>query len=283
MEVFPIALIAAAALVVLFFLMRLVVKRYTIKHKADIYKLEPSLFLEFEQLSKQVTDGMELYDQFIEELGLNHTIECSSAIVSSATRDPSKYIVKYSDIEYDRDSLDKLDFIRAFLDNRQTFLAKSQKVRKLVVRWEPLLFKLFVSRKKIAYQLTGVDYKLTSIKESYLHFLYESPAGNSSREYTAEIGQFLLKEITSDISEKLTKKGHTKAQRAAMTADLREAVKQRDNYTCQKCGNSVLKEPNLLLEVDHIIPVAKGGKTEADNLQTLCWRCNRAKGVDAEA
>jgi 5-methylcytosine-specific restriction endonuclease McrA len=68
-----------------------------------------------------------------------------------------------------------------------------------------------------------------------------------------------------------------------MTADLREAVKQRDNYTCQKCGNSVLKEPNLLLEVDHIIPVAKGGKTEPDNLQTLCWRCNRAKGTDAEA
>ena len=80
------------------------------------------------------------------------------------------------------------------------------------------------------------------------------------------------------MENKLKKKGHIKAQRNAMTADLREAVKQRDNYTCQMCGNSVYKEPNLLLEVDHIIPISKGGKTEAGNLQTLCWRCNRKKG-----
>ncbi|MCM1180947.1 MAG: HNH endonuclease [Clostridium sp.] len=62
-----------------------------------------------------------------------------------------------------------------------------------------------------------------------------------------------------------------------MTNDLREAIKKRDNYTCCLCGNSVYNEPNLLLEVDHIVPISKGGKTEAGNLQTLCWRCNRKK------
>ncbi|MFR0577644.1 HNH endonuclease [Bifidobacterium thermophilum] len=37
-------------------------------------------------------------------------------------------------------------------------------------------------------------------------------------------------------------------------------------------------EPNLLLlEIDHIIPVARGGETVEDNLQTLCWKYNRAK------
>lgn len=66
-------------------------------------------------------------------------------------------------------------------------------------------------------------------------------------------------------------------QRRLATPALKEAIKMRDNYTCCECGNSIYKEPNLLLEVDHIIPISKGGKTEPDNLQTLCWKCNRAK------
>ena len=63
-----------------------------------------------------------------------------------------------------------------------------------------------------------------------------------------------------------------------MTKKLREEIKQRDYYTCQCCGNSTSKEPNLLLEIDHIMPISKGGLTQKDNLQTLCWKCNRSKG-----
>lgn len=68
-------------------------------------------------------------------------------------------------------------------------------------------------------------------------------------------------------------------QRKLMTPQLREQVLIRDNYTCQLCGNSRENEPNLLLEVDHIVPIAKGGLTEIDNLQTLCWKCNRSKSA----
>lgn len=38
-----------------------------------------------------------------------------------------------------------------------------------------------------------------------------------------------------------------------------------------------------ILEVDHIVPVSKGGLSEPENLQTLCWRCNRAKGAKMPA
>ena len=62
-----------------------------------------------------------------------------------------------------------------------------------------------------------------------------------------------------------------------MTNKLRERIKTRDDYTCRNCHNSINKEPNLLLEIDHIIPVSKGGYTVEENLQTLCWKCNRAK------
>ncbi|HEX5842416.1 MAG TPA: HNH endonuclease signature motif containing protein, partial [Pseudomonas sp.] len=49
--------------------------------------------------------------------------------------------------------------------------------------------------------------------------------------------------------------------------------------TCQQCGVSVAEEPNLLIEIDHVIPISKGGTTNEDNLQALCWRCNRKKGA----
>ena len=64
-------------------------------------------------------------------------------------------------------------------------------------------------------------------------------------------------------------------------------VFERDNYTCQICGISKdyldsLCEglgDYLLLEADHIRSVSQGGTgKDVDNLQCLCWRCNRKKG-----
>ena len=66
-------------------------------------------------------------------------------------------------------------------------------------------------------------------------------------------------------------------QRALMTSKLRHHIKVRDNFTCQNCGVSTYAEPHLLLEVDHIIPVSRGGLTTEENLQALCWKCNRSK------
>jgi hypothetical protein len=52
---------------------------------------------------------------------------------------------------------------------------------------------------------------------------------------------------------------------------VRAMVLLRDGARCLRCRTAVR------LEVDHIIPVSKGGKTEESNLQTLCRRCNRRK------
>ncbi len=57
---------------------------------------------------------------------------------------------------------------------------------------------------------------------------------------------------------------------------IKARVKQRDNYTCLCCG-SVLRR-GLRLEVDHILPFSMRGRTEMDNLQTLCKKCNNKKG-----
>lgn len=53
---------------------------------------------------------------------------------------------------------------------------------------------------------------------------------------------------------------------------LAPLVFKRDGYRCRNCGDTED------LQVDHVIPLARGGGNEPGNLQTLCKRCNNAKG-----
>ncbi len=51
----------------------------------------------------------------------------------------------------------------------------------------------------------------------------------------------------------------------------REAILNRDNYTCQVCGKK-----NTRLEVHHIIFRSQGGTDDENNLITLCKECHSA-------
>ena len=108
-------------------------------------------------------------------------------------------------------------------------------------------------------------------------FAYTSGGGMAQRSFTVPMTEETIVELIRMLEGKLTASAFAKEQRALMTQKLRTFIKTRDNYTCCTCGNSTHVEPNLLLEIDHIIPVSKGGQTEEMNLQTLCWKCNRGK------
>jgi hypothetical protein len=64
--------------------------------------------------------------------------------------------------------------------------------------------------------------------------------------------------------------------RTPMSKKLRFDVFKRDGFVCQYCG---AHPPAVILEVDHIHPVAAGGKNRMDNLITSCFDCNRGKGA----
>ncbi len=55
---------------------------------------------------------------------------------------------------------------------------------------------------------------------------------------------------------------------------LRFKVFERDNFTCQYCGKH---PPEVILHLDHVYPVSKGGKDEIENLITSCADCNLGK------
>ncbi len=87
-----------------------------------------------------------------------------------------------------------------------------------------------------------------------------------------------MKNELEHLNYEITTRGyHKKNQRALMTPELREEIAERDNYTCQICGRYM--PDGFGLQIDHIIPVSKGGKTVRSNLQVLCMKCNQSKGA----
>ena len=66
-----------------------------------------------------------------------------------------------------------------------------------------------------------------------------------------------------------------RVERGKVSNKMRFSIYKRDGYRCCICGRS---DRFNYLEIDHIKPIAKGGKSTYDNLQTLCRRCNKEKG-----
>lgn len=62
-------------------------------------------------------------------------------------------------------------------------------------------------------------------------------------------------------------------RRETIPEDVRREVFRRDGGRCAVCG------ADSLLQFDHVIPVALGGASTAQNLQLLCAPCNRDKGA----
>jgi len=64
-------------------------------------------------------------------------------------------------------------------------------------------------------------------------------------------------------------------KRNPLPAKLRYKILKRDRFTCMGCG---ARAPDVELEVDHIIPLSRGGTDDEKNLITKCLSCNRGKG-----
>lgn len=65
-------------------------------------------------------------------------------------------------------------------------------------------------------------------------------------------------------------------KRTQISKSLRFRIFRRDGFQCQYCGRL---PPDVVLRVDHMVPVAQGGTNEEDNLITACHECNAGKGT----
>ena len=72
-------------------------------------------------------------------------------------------------------------------------------------------------------------------------------------------------------------------KRGAYVAPVnRRAIFERDRWRCELCGRKLKRaavSPHPLAPVlDHLLPLAQGGKHEPANVQAAHWLCNSIKG-----
>lgn len=206
---------------------------------------------------------------------------CSRVVCSNARTQPFKYICKYFDIKPTEENLEKFESVlndfsaaeqgKVLLKNERDEIVNS------VTDKIPFLIKSF-NKKRLIRKLGFNNIDFSQLYFPKYTFRYISSGGNSGMQCDITFDINNLDRFIDYLSSIIKFRKSAAGQRALMTSSLREKIKNRDNFTCCKCNNSIKNEPNLLLEIDHIVPIAKGGMTTEDNLQTLCWKCNRTKG-----
>ncbi|MCM1334688.1 MAG: HNH endonuclease [Bacteroides sp.] len=182
-----------------------------------------------------------------------------------------------------------LEISNAFLENRKLYREYSNEIKELKSEiTEEQAKKLHLSYKKC--QKIEQKLFLKQIRHPLLNCVivfvvsYVSPQGRNHYSKSAKYPiddvapryQELQKRIALQNSEEMRKK----RARSQMTDKLRYTILKRDGFRCKLCGRT--RDDGIQLEVDHIIPVAKGGKTVPENLRTLCKACNRGKRDEIE-
>lgn len=208
------------------------------------------------------------------------TAEVSATVFASAENNPLEYVVKnfYPNKAMYPEQIRKLYLL---VEELETLREAKQIIENYKKEYQQYLGDVpaFIMQEDEAgfYSRLGFAHIDESVLTVEYKFAYTSGGGMAQRSFTVPMTEEMIAELIKLLESKLTSSAFVKEQRTLMTKKLREYIKNRDQFTCCSCGNSTHIEPNLLLEIDHIIPITKGGRTVEENLQTLCWKCNRSK------
>ena len=139
--------------------------------------------------------------------------------------------------------------------------------QKRLQKWEKRLFDEAILKPQIEFSIQVVMIS-RYINGNYRDSKQRVFQPNQIKEILAKLNQKQGKYyLNKDIWDSLCR-----VERGKVSNKMRFAIYDRDHYRCRMCGSK------YNLEIDHIYPISKGGKSTFDNLQTLCHSCNVKKG-----
>ncbi len=265
-KIFLVLVIAIAAFIIIFVPVFLIFRRYkqfvlmhssAIKHLNEInknysFKNVPNFDLKHSYDNENFYDDISCYDYLVYELVF---LKNKVNIALKDTLENSKLYSEYSNEIKNKCKMNQFDTINL------------PRFRNLLQIIEKKLFKNYTKTPTIIFSI-----KVCLINTNINGFY------KRSKSYT-----FSSKEVKNVITMICQKRGNyylnrdiwnsiCRVERGKVTNKMRFAIYKRDHNRCRKCGS------RSNLEIDHIIPISKGGKSVYDNLQTLCSKCNYEKG-----
>lgn len=114
---------------------------------------------------------------------------------------------------------------------------------------------------------------------TYVSYDFESWAEISELKHELEqFGEFdewiFTSSLTIQIPRVIRSLSYSKVWREGPRLS-RKAIYQRDHNMCQYCGKKLSTKE---LTLDHVLPLAQGGRTSWTNLVVACFPCNNRKG-----
>lgn len=169
--------------------------------------------------------------------------------------------VFYTFDDLDKSKIDVCVIAKHIVEQRMDPITQSEYIQKLWNDGDDNILRLFFGRQKYFYnQLNREILRITS------PYLFEEDDDNVVYG-KRQLEDMPLYEI-GRINPQYEKELRDKAFELAKTPD--------GMYACACCKK---KYPNrIMLQVDHVVPMNKGGKTVPDNLKVLCRFCNGEKG-----
>jgi hypothetical protein len=153
-------------------------------------------------------------------------------------------------------------------------LAGLSKTRNLHISNEELFDNLVDVWRKLGRQPKYSD--LTSQTSKYSSGTYEYRFGTWRKALEAFVvwaNEGEAQPVEASLQKKIS--GHRTSRN--INYRLHFLIMRRENFKCKITGRSPATDPNVILEVDHIVPWDKGGETVIENLQTLAKEINIGK------
>lgn len=244
-----------------------------IKKEQGFIHVNPEYTITYNTINKSSFDGFDFDYEIINTLSVNRDLSTQNRQSLYCSYVENKKLID-SVIYACKINAQKFNVYRQLLKDVPSFITYNE------------AFNIFKSNKKVnsclQYERSlTVEETLNNPYNTVFHVVvrYKSPGGrnsySNSRFYSVNSIENLKDRAIQIEKEKRQKKESEYSERQKMTASLRYDVLKRDNYKCCICGRSA--KDGVKLEVDHIVPISKGGKTKLSNLRTLCNECNRGK------